>query len=485
MTKNSGSLHNSRVLIVDDHRNIRLSLQVILEAEGAVISEAATLASARQMLGLPTNGTYLRKFDLILLDIRLPDGNGLLLLDELKSAGVANHAVVISGEGTTQEAFKATNIGAFDFIEKPFTPERVLVSARRCIEFNRIEQANADLSKNAKSVEIIGENQKIKDVLAVVAKVGPTSGRVLITGESGTGKELIARAIHKASPRASKPMIKVNCAAIPKNLMESELFGHEKGAFTGAIKTRHGVFERADGGTLFLDEVGELDVDVQAKLLRVLQNGEFIRVGGDKTIGSDVRVICATNRDLKQMVQANEFREDLFYRLNVVSIHSPALRDRQSDIPTLSKVFLQECCEEHALGPKDFSERAISQLRLYSWPGNVRELRNVIERAAILSSDTVIDTLEDLGDPEPKHAPTPTSVHSSAPSTARDNLTLEFTTLSWESFNEYVGREYLKLILKRTQGNVSEAARILDLERAYLHRLMKKLGVQRDHTRDA
>jgi two-component system nitrogen regulation response regulator NtrX len=217
--KNSGSLHNSRVLIVDDHRNIRLSLQVILEAEGAVISEAATLASARQMLGLPTNGTYLRKFDLILLDIRLPDGNGLLLLDELKSAGVANHAVVISGEGTTQEAFRATNIGAFDFIEKPFTPERVLVSARRCIEFNRIEQANADLSKNTKSAEIIGENQKIKDVLAVVAKVGPTNGRVLITGESGTGKELIARAIHKASPRASKPMIKVNCAAIPKNIM--------------------------------------------------------------------------------------------------------------------------------------------------------------------------------------------------------------------------------------------------------------------------
>jgi DNA-binding NtrC family response regulator len=296
------------------------------------------------MLGRPTNGSYLRKFDLILLDIRLPDGNGLTLLDELKSVGVANHAVVISGEGATQEAFKATNIGAFDFIEKPFTPERVLVSARRCIEFNRIEQANADLSKSAKSAELIGENQKIKDVLAVVAKVGPTSGRVLITGESGTGKELIARAIHRASQRASKPMIKVNCAAIPKNLMESELFGHEKGAFTGAIKTRHGVFERADGGTLFLDEVGELDVDVQAKLLRVLQNGEFIRVGGDKTIGSDVRVICATNRDLKQMVQANEFREDLFYRLNVVSIHSPALRDRQSDIPTLSKVFLQECC---------------------------------------------------------------------------------------------------------------------------------------------
>jgi transcriptional regulator with GAF, ATPase, and Fis domain len=326
---------------------------------------------------------------------------------------------------------------------------------------------------------IITHSPQMENLLGQAKLMAASDASVLIQGESGTGKELIARAVHRASPRAHRPMIKVNCAAIPKNLMESELFGHEKGAFTGAVKLRQGVFERADGGTLFLDEIGELDLDLQAKLLRVLQNGEFMRVGGDKTLTSDVRVICATNRDLKLMTQSGEFREDLFYRLNVVTIHSPPLRERLSDISLLSKKFLLESCEEHALGTKEFSEKAIGQLRSYSWPGNIRELRNVIERTAILSSDAIIDSIDDLV-ASPSISQTQMTPHEGNTKDPKVGLTVNFGLQSWESFHDQLDREYLKFILKHTKGNVSEAARILDLERAYLHRLMKKLGIQRD-----
>lgn len=467
--------------MIDDHRNIRLSLQVILEAEGSSVTVSENLSNARAVLGLnnPPAAGFSLPYDIILLDIRLPDGNGLDLLKQIKDLSLASHVIVISGEGTTQEAFKATQIGAFDFIEKPFTPERILVSVKRCMEFNRMEKTNADLVKDTTETELLGHHPKLKEILSLISKVGPTSGRVLITGESGTGKELIARAIHRSSPRAHRPMIKLNCAAIPKNLMESELFGHEKGAFTGAAKMRQGVFERADGGTLFLDEIGELELDLQAKLLRVLQNGEFMRVGGDKTINSDVRVICATNRDLKAMSQSGEFREDLFYRLNVVTIHSPPLRERASDIPLLSKTFLTECCNEHSLGPKEFSPSALEQLKSYGWPGNIRELRNVIERTAILSSDQVIDYIEDLG---PSTLPTTHAhvIHTDSSQNNRPRISFDLELQSWESFHDHIDREYLKFVLKHTKSNVSEAARVLDLERAYLHRLLKKLGIQRD-----
>ncbi len=480
MKLKTGTMKGSKVLIVDDHRNIRVSLQMILETEGASVTQSESLSHARAALGIPSLTGSSLAYDLILLDIRLPDGSGLDLLQEIRDAGFASRVIVISGEGTTQEAFNATQIGAFDFIEKPFTPERILVSVKRCIEFNRMEKANADLTKSATEHELLGEHSKIKEVLALVGKVGPTSGRVLITGESGTGKELIARAVHRASPRAHKTMIKVNCAAIPKNLMESELFGHEKGSFTGALKMRQGVFERADEGTLFLDEIGELDLDVQAKLLRVLQNGEFMRVGGDKTIKSDVRVICATNRDLKQMTQAGEFREDLYYRLNVVTIHSPPLRERPTDIPLLSRSFLIECCDEHALGQKEFTDKAIDQLKSYSWPGNVRELRNVIERTAILSSDQIIDSIEDLKESASSSRASSVVVTGEENAIGGPKLTLEIGMGSWEKFHDHTGSEFLKFVLRHTKGNVSEASRILELERAYLHRLMKKLGIQRD-----
>jgi two-component system, NtrC family, nitrogen regulation response regulator NtrX len=469
-----------RVLIIDDHRNIRLSLRMILESEGALVTESEHLASARGHLKLDQLPAQNLPFDLVLLDIRLPDGSGLDLLKQMAALNVASQVIVISGEGTMQEAFNATQMGAFDFVEKPFTPERILVSSQRCIDFNQLERRNAALVKQSKSNEILGEHVKIKEMLAMIAKVGPTNGRVLITGESGTGKELIARGLHRASLRSAKPMIKVNCAAIPKNLMESELFGHEKGSFTGALKTRIGVFERSDGGTLFLDEIGELDLDVQAKLLRVLQNGDFTRVGGEKALSTDVRIICATNRDLKQMSAAGKFREDLFYRLNVITINSIPLRDHPSDISLLSREFLNECNEEHSLGGKVFSDRALSQLNAYSWPGNVRELQNIIERTAILSSDSIIERIEGLESADAVGGHNSFTLEAENATIDGDRLKFDLGIGSWENFHDHVGREFVKFILKQTNGNVSEAARILDLERAYLHRLMKKLGLHRD-----
>jgi two-component system nitrogen regulation response regulator NtrX len=302
----------------------------------------------------------------------------------------------------------------------------------------------------------------------------------------------VARAIHKESTRSDKPIIKVNCAAIPATLIESELFGHEKGAFTGAIKLRKGVFERADGGTLFLDEIGELSLEVQAKLLRALQNGEIQRVGAEKLTTVDVRLLAATNRDLAEMVQSGEFREDLFYRLNVVTLTLPPLRERRSDIKGLAEAFLKEACEEHSLGEKSFSQNAMAQLGAHSWPGNIRELKNLVERTAILSEEPVIDAIDDLGPataatPDGMAAPTGGAgeVGGDLPSGGSlSALAGEFGwacgVVTWQDFHENAGRSYLKFVLRKAGGNVSEAARLLCLERAYLHRLMKKLGVQRD-----
>jgi transcriptional regulator with GAF, ATPase, and Fis domain len=333
-----------------------------------------------------------------------------------------------------------------------------------------------------------GEHPKILEVLKLIKRVAPTNGRVLIIGESGTGKELVARAIHRESSRSDKPLIKVNCASIPHSLIESELFGHEKGAFTGALKQRQGVFERADGGTLFLDEIGELSLDVQAKLLRALQNGEIQRVGGDKVLNVDVRLLAATNRNLKDMVENNEFREDLYYRLNVVTLDLPALRERRSDIKTLAEHFLKEASIEHSLGEHTFAPSALAQLESYNWPGNIRELRNIVERTAILSEAVLIETVEDIpqshaGSPEIPRPKTATEASDetseNAPQTTGEFL-FGTNLATWQDFHETAGRSYLKFILRKANGNVSEAARMLCLERAYLHRLMKKLGVQRD-----
>jgi DNA-binding NtrC family response regulator len=483
-------IRNRRILVVDDHRNIRISLRMTLEGEGARIVEAESVKGALEKLGPLEVASF--AFDCVLLDIRMPDGSGLDILKSLSEAGLASRVIMISGEGTVTDAFKATQMGAFDYIEKPFGEERIIVSVARCLDFNRLATNKEKLEQILKGQEILGEHPKIIELLKLIRRVAPTNGRVLIVGESGTGKELVSRAIHKESSRSDRPLIKVNCAAIPSTLIESELFGHEKGAFTGAIKTRVGVFERANGGTLFLDEIGELPLEVQAKLLRALQNGEIQRVGGEKVINVDVRLLAATNRNLQEMCEAGEFREDLYYRLNVVTLSLPPLRERPTDVRLLARIFLEEACEEHALGERSFSEGALKQLEAYSWPGNIRELKNRVERTAILSEDKVIDVIEDL----PAHAEGGPAPSKPSAASGRDGQPAdggaakpgptggEFTFIcnieSWQEFHEDAGRSYLKYVLRKAGGNVSEAARLLCLERAYLHRLMKKLGVQRD-----
>ena len=473
------NIEGSKILVIDDHKNIRASLKMALDNEGASITEAENVAEALKKIGPKETLQDKLPYDLILLDIRLPDGSGLSILKLLSEQGVASKVIMISGEGTISDAYQATQLGAFDYIEKPFTPERIIVSAERCIDFNRIRSDHKRLKEKLANEQILlGNAPKIKALLGTIKKVAPTNGRVLIIGESGTGKELVAKEIHRLSERSNRNLVKINCAAIPENLIESELFGHEKGAFTGAIKTRKGVFERAHNATLFLDEVGELDLGVQAKLLRVLQSGELSRVGSEQTIKVDVRLITATNRNLEEMVKNNDFREDLYYRLNVVCLQVSPLRERKTDIPILAEAFLRESCEEHSLGDLQFSDAALKQLMECPWQGNVRELKNYIERAAILSEDQVINELEDLPAAMPKIQPPETNEVRA--STLEENFEYFCDLVPWHDFHQSAGKLYIKYVLRKAKGNVSEAARLLCLERAYLHRLMRKLGVQRD-----
>ena len=320
----SQSIRGKKILVIDDHHNIRTSLRLSLESEGCEVKEAGSVQDGLLALGKLDADVQL-PYDVIFLDIRMPDGSGMDILSQLAKFNLAGRVIVISGEGSVSDAFKATQFGAFDYIEKPFTPERIMVSALRCLQLNTEQQTNKILRSQVKVNKIIGEHPSIGEVKKLIEKVAPTNGRVLIQGESGTGKELVAESIHRLSKRANKPLIKVNCAAIPHSLMESELFGHVKGAFTGASKDRKGLFEQAHGGTLFLDEIGELSLEVQAKLLRTLQGGEIIAVGSEKVKVVDVRVLAATHRDLEGMCEQGEFREDLFFRLNVLNIGVPPL----------------------------------------------------------------------------------------------------------------------------------------------------------------
>ena len=485
-TETKSAISGARILVADDHRNIRVSLRLSLDGEGAVVTEADTFQTTLEKLGDLGKASEL-PFDAVLLDIRMPDGNGLDILRQISERGFASRVIMITGEGTHKDAFLATKMGAFDYVEKPFTPERILVSVGRCLDYNSIQSANQDLKKQAlKGQEILGSHTAIQELHTLIRRVGPTNGRVLIFGESGTGKELVAKALHRESERRLKPMIKVNCAAIPHSLMESELFGHEKGAFTGAIKGHKGMFEQADGGSLFLDEIGELSLDVQAKLLRVLQSGEFTKIGSERLVKVDVRVIAATHRDLDEMVQNHEFREDLFYRLNVINVRVPPLRERGEDITLLAKHFLEEAREEHSLGYRFFGERALKQIGEYHWPGNIRELRNLIERVAILSDEQLIDDIPELVQATKARLATNTApkeaefTASSSPRGEGDNVfRSESGVLPWQEFHYNLDRGYIKFVLNQAAGNVSEAARMLCLERAYLHRLMKKLGIQR------
>ncbi len=490
-------IRNKKILVVDDHRNIRLALRLALTEEGAQIVEAETYAQALIQVGKVSPQSP-PPFDAILLDIRLPDGSGLDFLKLLSHHGHGSRVIMISGEGTVKEAYLATQMGAFDFIEKPFTPERILVSLSRCLDFHKIQLAHQKLTQEVlRGQEILGSCDPILQLRKVISKVSATNSRVLILGESGTGKELIAKSLHRQGDRHDQALVKVNCAAIPANLVESELFGHEKGAFTGAIRTKKGLFEQADGGTLFLDEIGELDLNVQAKLLRVLQSGEISRVGGEKVLQVDVRLIAATHRDLEGMIETGQFREDLYYRLNVVTLRSPPLRERGEDIKLLAQHFLEAACEEHSIGSRVLGPKALDQIVAYHWPGNIRELKNILERVVILSESEEIEDIPDLAarlrgakskqegsasSPAPlaKVAESAETLAEEANALNKESFSFETAIVPWEELHQSLGRSYIRYILGRSKGNVSEAARVLCLERAYLHRLMKKYGIQRD-----
>lgn len=382
----------AKILVIDDERAIRNTLKEILEFEGYSVEVAE---NGRIGLDRALAGSY----DLIFTDIKMPEMDGMEFLHAYHE-GMSQHGeeapvVVITGHGSVDSAVDALKSGAFDFIQKPLDLNRLLVTTKHALDHKSLVQETKVLRKKVgKRNQMIGESAAIERVRAIVDKVAPTEARVLITGSNGTGKEVVAHLIHENSNRATGPMVEVNCAAIPSELIESELFGHMKGSFTGAVKDRAGKFEQADGGTLFLDEIGDMSLSAQTKVLRALQENEITRVGSDKTIKVNVRVIAATNKNLQQEIEKGNFREDLFHRLNVIPIHVPNLKDRKEDIPLLVKHFIQLICNEQGWKNKSINDEAIQALQAHDWPGNIRELRNVVERLIILSGDTI--TAEDV-----------------------------------------------------------------------------------------
>lgn len=373
----------SKILLIDDEASIRQTLKEILEYEKYQVEEVANGADGLKKI---ENEHY----DLVLCDIKMPKMDGMELLNAVYEKGIEIPFIMISAHGTIDNAVEATKKGAFDFISKPPDLNRLLVSVRNALDKSSLLAETKTLRKKvSKKYEMIGSSKELEEVKDTIAKVAPTDARVLIIGENGTGKELVARQIHEQSERAKAPMVEVNCAAIPSELIESELFGHEKGAFTSAIKQRIGKFEQATGGTLFLDEIGDMPLSAQAKVLRALQENKINRVGGDKDIKVDVRIIAATNKNLKEAIENNDFREDLFHRLSVIRINVPPLKDRKDDIPELVEKFLSDIAEEQGAKKKSIDKEALSQLKQYNWSGNIRELRNVVERLIILGADKI------------------------------------------------------------------------------------------------
>lgn len=442
-----------RILIVDDEPNIGRSLQMILEREGYAVAICHSAANFR---------AYSGRVDAYLLDVKLPDGNGIDLLREIRGRGTPSSVIMISGHGTIADAVEATRAGAYDFLEKPLSRDKVLLALKNALEQSSLREENERLREIVGSgPKMIGASASWQRVVEQAGLAARSDARVLLIGESGTGKELLAAHVHDESPFRSGPFVKVNCAAIPTELIESELFGHEKGAYTGAAAARRGKFELADGGTLFLDEVGDLHAGSQAKLLRVLQEGEFHRVGGEQPVRVSVRVIAATNRDLTEMIAEGKFREDLYYRLCVVPVRVPSLRERPQDIPSLVDYFLEEFCVRNNFRARSIDAAVMPVLQAYPWPGNARELRNVVERMAILSAGERINL--DAVPAEIRH------YRESAPKS------------SVQEARESAEREHIQKALDAANWNVSSAARALGMERTNLHKRMRALGVSRGH----
>ena len=450
-----------RLLVVDDEPGIRDALKQVLEYEGLEVRVAGSGGEALTVY------PELRPH-LVFLDVKMAGLDGLETLARLRELDPGAVVVMISGHGTIATAVEATRRGAFDFLEKPLDTDRLLVTVRNALERVQLHGENQRLKKESESrFAMIGAGPALKEVRDIIARVAPTNARVLVTGENGSGKELVARAIHEASPRRSQQFVEVNCAAIPSELIESELFGHMKGSFTGAVTDRAGKFELADEGTLFLDEIGDMSPSAQAKVLRALQEGVITRIGGAKPIQVDVRVIAATNKSLEEEIAAGRFREDLFYRLNVVPIQVPALRERKEDIPALVQHFVNQLAGTTGIAPRTFEAGALERLAERAWPGNVRELRNAVERLLILAPGKTIsaaDVSRLLGE-----GATPEVMEGAA---APDG--------TFEAFKHEAERSFLAARLREHDWNVSETARALKMPRSNLYKKIERYGLSRD-----
>jgi two-component system, NtrC family, nitrogen regulation response regulator NtrX len=450
-----------RILIVDDEQGVRAALGQLLEYEGYEVKAVSNAAD-----GIAEYEKW--RPQLTFLDVKMAGMDGLEALRRIRQLDPSATVVMISGHATIQTAVEATQLGAYDILEKPLDTDRILVLLRNTLQHLSLQEENAHLRASIESrYEIVGKSFAIRTLMGQIEKVAPTPARVLITGENGTGKELVARAIHRLSPRLQKPFVEVNCAAIPSELIESELFGHMKGSFTGATQDRAGKFEQADKGTLFLDEIGDMSPSAQAKVLRVLQDGEVTRIGGSKRVQVDVRVLAATNKDLPEEIAAGRFREDLFYRLNVVPLHVPPLHERREDIPLLAQHFVDQLSHREGAPPRTLDGGAIEALAQMEWPGNVRELRNAIERLLILSSGTRV-TAADVSRLTGARHPDGASLGS----------LLDIET--FETFKDAAERAYLLHKLRAFEWNVSETARALDMPRSNLYKKIERYALERE-----
>jgi len=467
-----------RILVIDDEAAIRDSLRMILEYEDyEFVGAGSGPDGIAQVKRDPP--------DMVVLDIKMPGTNGLETLAEIRKVDESLPVAMISGHGTITDAMQATRLGAFDFIEKPFTSERVLVTVQKGLELRSLRKENRELKLAMEArYEIVGDSPALRRVLEAVQRAAPTNATVLLLGESGVGKELVARTIHRNSPRAGQRFIQVNCAAIPEELIESELFGHEKGSFTGATEKQIGKFEQGDRGTIFLDEIGDMSARTQAKVLRVLQEQEVERLGSARTIKVDVRVIAATNKNLEEAIQRGEFRDDLYFRLNVIPILVPPLRERREDIPQLVQHFAKRTSEEHNLKPKRFDPRAMEAMQRYRWRGNIRELRNTIERLMIMSPGDVVRVedlpaeirgesssrlapVAELGASAPQARPEPSGTATPPPGTLRE-------------FKEAAERAFLVDKLRENNWNISKTAEALDTPRSNLYKKLEQYGIKQE-----
>jgi two-component system, NtrC family, nitrogen regulation response regulator NtrX len=444
----------SAILVIDDDTAIRDSLGMVLEYERFEVHFAADGDAGLEELRH-------RPFDLVLLDLRMKDEDqGMWVLKKIRDQFPLLPVIMISGHATIETAVEATKRGAYDFVEKPLDNDKMVILARNAIEMKHMRE------RLAARDEILGNSPKILEVLETITRVAPTEARVLISGENGVGKELVARAIHRQSKRAAKPLVEVNCAAIPDELLESELFGHERGSFTGATAQRIGKLEQADGGTLFLDEVGDMTLSAQAKVLRALEEGKIERLGGSRLLAVNLRVITASNKDLPSAVRNGDFREDLYHRLNVIPIHVPPLRERREDIPLLAVAFATEICRQNGMAQKEFSPEALRVLQNQEWGGNVRELRNTVERLVIMTRGQRIDV------PASEVTPESLSAHGSP-----DLLNFEGT---FQDFKDRSEAAFIKRQLEKNDWNVSKTAKVLEIRRSHLYNKIKKFGLTRE-----